>query len=153
MTVDVMPFGDPLSHSLFSQIWFVNDSTIVCLSFWNLLSWLFNPFFFGANYSLTYARQQKRHKCIERTFGLWGRGRGWDDLGEWHWNVYYYVRNESPVYVWYRIQDAWGWCTRITQRDGMGREMGEVFRSGNLCTPVADSCWCMANQYNIVKEK
>ena len=25
-----------------------------------------------------YARQQKRHRCVERTFGL--RGRGWDDL-------------------------------------------------------------------------
>ena len=22
------------------------------------------------------------------------------------------------------IQDAWGWCTGITQRDGMGREVG-----------------------------
>ena len=21
-------------------------------------------------------------------FGLYGRGRGWDDLGEWHWNMY-----------------------------------------------------------------
>ena len=30
------------------------------------------------------ARQQKRHRCIEQTFGLIGRGRGWDDLGEWH---------------------------------------------------------------------
>ena len=30
--------------------------------------------------------------------------------------------------------------TGITQRDGMGREMGGGFRSGNLCTPVADSC-------------
>ena len=29
-----------------------------------------------------YARQQKRHRCIEQTFGLCGRGRGWDDLGE-----------------------------------------------------------------------
>ena len=35
-----------------------------------------------------YARQQKRHRCIEWTFGLWGRGKGWDDLGEWHWNMY-----------------------------------------------------------------
>ena len=26
----------------------------------------------------------KRHRCIEQTFGLCGRGRGWDDLGEWH---------------------------------------------------------------------
>ena len=26
----------------------------------------------------------KRHRCIEQSFGLCGRGRGWDDLGEWH---------------------------------------------------------------------
>ena len=26
-----------------------------------------------------------RHRCIEQTFGLCGRGKGWDDLGEWHW--------------------------------------------------------------------
>ena len=31
-----------------------------------------------------YARQQKRHKCIKQSFGLYGRGRGWDDLGKWH---------------------------------------------------------------------
>ena len=31
-----------------------------------------------------YARQQKRHRCIEQSFGLCGKGRGWDDLGEWH---------------------------------------------------------------------
>ena len=35
-----------------------------------------------------YARQQKRHNCIEQSFGLCGRGRGWDDLGEGHWNTY-----------------------------------------------------------------
>ena len=31
-----------------------------------------------------YARQQKRHRSIEQSFGLCGRGQGWDDLGEWH---------------------------------------------------------------------
>ena len=31
-----------------------------------------------------YARQQKRHRCIERSFGLCGRGQGWGGLGEWH---------------------------------------------------------------------
>ena len=35
-----------------------------------------------------YARQQKRHRCIEQSFGLCGRGRGWADLGEWHCNMY-----------------------------------------------------------------
>ena len=29
-----------------------------------------------------YARQQKRHRCVEQTFGVCGRGRGWDDLGD-----------------------------------------------------------------------
>ena len=35
-----------------------------------------------------YVRQQKRHRCIEQSFGLCGRMRGWDDLGEWHLNMY-----------------------------------------------------------------
>ena len=29
-----------------------------------------------------YARQQKRHRCIEQYFGLCGRRQGWDDLRE-----------------------------------------------------------------------
>ena len=39
-----------------------------------------------------------------------------------------------------RIQDAWGWCTGMTQRDGTGREVEEGFRMGNTCTPVVASC-------------
>ena len=31
-----------------------------------------------------YVRRPKRHRCIEQSFGLCGRGKGWDDLGEWH---------------------------------------------------------------------
>ena len=30
-----------------------------------------------------YARQQKRHRCTEQSFGLCGRGRGWDNLIEY----------------------------------------------------------------------
>ena len=31
-------------------------------------------------------QQQKKetHRYIEQTLELCGRGRGWDDLGEWH---------------------------------------------------------------------
>ena len=29
-----------------------------------------------------YARQQKRHRCKEQTFGLCGKRQGWDDLRE-----------------------------------------------------------------------
>ena len=32
----------------------------------------------------------------------------------------------------------------MTQRDGMGREVGGGFMMGNTCIPVADSCQCMA---------
>ena len=34
-------------------------------------------------------------------------------------------------------QGAQGWCTGMTLRDGMGREVGEGFRMGDTCTPVA----------------
>ena len=38
------------------------------------------------------------------------------------------------------IQDAWGWCTGMTHRDGTGRKAGRGFRMENMCTPVVDSC-------------
>ena len=37
---------------------------------------------------ILYTRQQKRHWCIGQSYGLCGRGRGWEDLGEWHWNMW-----------------------------------------------------------------
>ena len=33
-----------------------------------------------------------------------------------------------------------GLVTGMTQRDGMGKEVGGGFRMGNTCTPVADAC-------------
>ena len=30
-----------------------------------------------------YTKQKKRHRCIEQTFGLCGRRRGWDVSIEW----------------------------------------------------------------------
>ena len=38
---------------------------------------------------------------------------------------------------------AQGWCTGMTQRDGMGREVGGGFRMGNTCKSIDDSCQCM----------
>ena len=52
----------------------------------------------------------------------------------------YHIRSESPVQVRCRIQEAWGWCTGMTQRDGMEREVGVRFRMGNTCTPMVDAC-------------
>ena len=63
----------------------------------------------------------------------------------------YNIRNESPVQVRCRLQDAGGWCTGMTQRDGMGREEKGGFRIGNTCTPMADSCSCMAKPIQYCK--
>jgi len=42
-------------------------------------------------------------------------------------------------------------CTGTTQRDGMGREVGGGFRRmGDTCTPMADSCECMAKTTTIL---
>ena len=51
------------------------------------------------------------------------------------------------------IQGARGWCTGMTQRDGMGREVRGGFRMGNTCTPMVDSCQCMAKPIQYCKVK
>ena len=48
-------------------------------------------------------------------------------------------------------QGALGWCTGMTQRDGMGKEVGGGFRMGNTCTLVADSCQCMTKPIQCCK--
>ena len=50
-------------------------------------------------------------------------------MEECHGNMYN-IKNESPVQVRCRIQDAWGWCTGMTQWDGTGREVGEGVQDG-----------------------
>ena len=62
-------------------------------------------------------------------------------------HVYCHMWNESPVQVQCMIEGARGWCTGITQRDGMGT----VFRLGNTCTPVEDSCQCIAKPLQYCK--
>ena len=98
-----------------------------------------------------YARQQKRHRCIEQSFGLCGRGRGWDDLGEWHWNMYNIIcetNHQSRFDAWYRKlgAGALGWPRGIIWG---GRWDG--VRMGNTRTPMADSCWCMAKPIHYCK--
>ena len=86
------------------------------------------------------------------SFGLCGRERGWDDLGEWHWNMYnviYETNRQSRFDAWYWMLGAG--ALRWPRGDGTGREEGGVFRMGNTCTPMADSCWCMAKPIQYCK--
>ena len=66
-------------------------------------------------------------------------------------HVYYHVRIQSPVYVWCRIQHAWGWCTGMTQRDVVGKEVGGGLSLGSHVHPwwIHVNVW--QNQYSIVK--
>ena len=65
-------------------------------------------------------------------------------------HVNYHMCNESPVQVRCMRRDARSWCTGMTQRDGMGKEVGDGLRMGDTCTPMADSCQCMAKTATIL---
>ena len=51
---------------------------------------------------------------------------------------------------WMHEMSAQDGCTGMTQRDGMGREVGGGFRMGNKCKSMADSCQCMAKTTTIL---
>ena len=51
------------------------------------------------------------------------------------------------------IQDAWGWCTGMTQRDGMEREVGRGSGWGTRVHPWWIHVDVWQNQYSIVKQK
>ena len=69
-----------------------------------------------------YAKQKKRHRCTEQTFGLLEKAR-----------VGYFERTACILSIVKQITSPGGmhetsgrgWCTGMTQRDGMGREVGE----------------------------
>ena len=49
-------------------------------------------------------------------------------------------------------QGAQGWCTGMTLRDGVEKEVGGGCMMGNTGTSMADSCQCIAKTtYKIVK--
>ena len=51
---------------------------------------------------------------------------------------------------WMHETSARGWCTGMTQRDGMGREMGGGFRMGNTCKSMAESGQCLEKPTTIL---
>ena len=55
----------------------------------------------------------------------------------------------------YTVVENINWCGHYgkqygTLRDGMGREVRGGFRLGDTCTPMADSCQCMAKTTTIL---
>ena len=54
---------------------------------------------------------------------------------------------------WIHQTSARAWCTGMTLRDGMGREVGGGIRIGNTCKPMAGSSQCMAKPIQCCKVK
>ena len=101
-----------------------------------------------------YARQKKRHRCLYiHTFGLCGRRQSL--LGGMIWEnsietcILSIVKQITSSGLMHETS-AQGWYTRITQRDGMGREVGG-FRMGNTCKFMADLYQCMAKPLQYYK--
>ena len=103
---------------------------------------------------ILYTRQQKRHWCIDQSFGLCGKGRGWDDLGEWHWNTYNIIYGMSrqsrfDARYWMLGAGALGWPRGMVW---VGRrEEGSGWGTHVYLWQIHFDVW--QNQYNIVKFK
>ena len=88
-----------------------------------------------------YARQQKRHRCIEQSFGLFvGEGTGgmiWEN-GIETCKLSHVKRISSPG-----LMHDTG-CLGLVHWDDpevwYGEGGGRGVQDGNMCTPVADSC-------------
>ena len=99
-----------------------------------------------------YARQQKRHSCIEQSFGLCGRGQGWDDLGECHWNTYniiYGTSRQSRFDARYWMLGAGALGRPRGMVWGGRREEGSGWGTHVYLWQIHFDIW--QNQYNIVK--
>ena len=76
---------------------------------------------------------------------------GWDDLENSIETCILSRVKQIASPGWMHETSAWGWCTGMTQRDGMGKEVGGGFRMGNTCKSMADSCQCMAKPLQYCK--
>ena len=101
-----------------------------------------------------YMRQQKRHWCIEQSFGLCWKGRGRDDLGELHWNIYNIIYETScqsrfDERYWMLGSGALGRLRGMVW--GGRREEGSGWGTHVHLWRIHFDIW--QNQYNIVKLK
>ena len=93
-----------------------------------------------------YAKQKKRHRCTEQTFGELWENKLWEKA-----RVGCFERTACILSIVRQITSpggmhetsAWAWCTGKTQRNRVEKEVGGGIRMGNTCNSMADSCQCM----------
>ena len=94
-----------------------------------------------------YARQQKRHRCIGQSFGLCGDGKGGMICeNSIETCILPYVKQIASPSSMHETG-----CSGMMQWDDPeGSEVGGGFRVADTCTPMADSCQCMAKSTPIL---
>ena len=119
---------------------------------------LWHSTFFTVQLSHPYMTTGKTITLTRRTFvgKVIGASVSETHSGLMQWKSWYLIAfirgsilGQKLAFLFLKL-DAWGWCTGTTQRDSMGREGGGGFRMGNTCTPMADSCVCMAKTTTIL---
>ena len=103
----------------------------------------------------TYLQGSNGDANREQTYGDGGGGRnGW----EWHGNICATIcklESQWEFAVWLRELKL-GLCDNLEEWDGM-RGGKEVQEGGDICKPMADSCWCMAetikSNYPLIKNE
>ena len=111
----------PLKFHLHTKFW-KYSSIVFCLI--KYFSFFMNWLKIKKMVTITlYAKQKKRHRCIEQTFGLCGRRWGWDVSREQHRNMYIFYGERDHQPRW----DAWDKCSGLVHwedPEGSGREGG-----------------------------
>ena len=97
-----------------------------------------------------YAKQKKRHRCTEQTFGLCGRRQGWDVSREQHRKCILSIVKQITSPGWMHETSARTWCTEKPQRDWVESEVGGGIEMRNTCKFMADSCQCMTKPTTIL---
>ena len=96
----------------------------------------------------------KWHFFLFLLYGLCGRGRGWEDLGEWHWNMYnnmYETNRQSRFDAQYWMLGAGALGRPRGMVWGGRREEGSGWGTHVYLWRIHFNIW--QNQYNIVKLK
>ena len=104
-----------------------------------------------------YAKQKKRHRCTEQTFGLCGRRRGWDVLREQHETSILSRVKQITSPGWMHETSAQGWCTGKTQRregrSGWGTHVNPWLIHVNVWQKPLQYCKVISLQLIKINEK
>ena len=82
---------------------------------------------------------------------LSGRRWGWDDLREQHWNMYIITcKTDDQCKFNTRSRESKAGALAQPRGTGCGERWERGSRWGDICIPVADSCWYMAKTITIL---